>query len=162
VDLAEDGAGSKGGAVQLYAQARSGDTICDVSSGGLEGSDYSWLACDARSRVGWFTINGGGPVPSALRHDRAFIETHEGALAAWVRGMGGRFEFGAGDSMWLDAASAGIFAFDWEPAADRYVLRERPPAPVSMVSLPPELRAVLTVRLATNFLSGAVSRDLIG
>lgn len=131
-----------------------------MSSRWLEGTDYSWLACDANSRVGWFTINGGGPVPDLLRRDTTFIDTHERALGAWIRAAGGRFEFGAGDSMWREAASAGVFPVDWERAAGRYELRARPLAPMTAVSLPSELSDLLTVRLATDFLLGEVSREV--
>lgn len=124
----------------------------------LDGTDYSWLAVDARNAVGWFTVNGSGFVPDLLRDDPDQMKLHEIRLGHWVRSLGKPFRFGAGYSMWDDVAACGVYPFDFEESAQKYLPVAQPPVLVLVDELPFEVREVLVVRLPTaRFAEGAVS-----
>jgi hypothetical protein len=124
------------------------------------GTDYSWLAADADDSVGWFSLNMSGPVPDLLCDDPDRMLQHEERLGTWVRSMGWPFQFGAGDSMWRDAAAIGVYPFDFDDKAQQYRLVAPPASPVRVSQVSPDVREMLVVRLATaRFSTGIVTTE---
>jgi hypothetical protein len=122
----------------------------------FDGTDHSWLAVDADGSIGWFTVNGSGPVPETVRSQPDELLGHEERLARWVRASGRAFEFGAGDSMWRDAAAIGIYPFDFDDVSQRYTLVARPRDAVRITDAPVEIRSALVVSLPCRFTTGCV------
>jgi hypothetical protein len=124
------------------------------------GTDYSWLALDGRDAVGWLSLNMCGPVPERLCEDPDGMLEHEARLGVWVRSTGRAFRFGAGDSMWRDAAAVGVFPFDFDDKAQEYRLVVTPGRPVTGADVPSDLRELLVVKLVTaDFSQGFVTPE---
>lgn len=104
-------------------------------------SDESWLAVDTAGHVGWFTVNGAGPVLLRPGVDAAHLFAAEEAFGQWLRSEGHHFTFGDA-GQWRAAAAAGIFAFDHH-ASEGYKLVARPTNPRTVDALPRELADVV-------------------
>jgi hypothetical protein len=126
------------------------------------GTDYSWLALDRHGLVGWFSLNNSGPVPQRLCEDPDGMLEHEVRLGEWVKSTGRPFQFGAGDSMWRDAAAVGVFPFDFDDKAQKYRVVAMPTSPVRPDDMPSNLRDLLVVQLATaEFVLGFVTPEQV-
>jgi hypothetical protein len=80
----------------------------------------------------------------------------------WIRSTGLGFEFGNGDAMWRDAATTGVYPFDFNDREQQYRTLVAPTAPITVVELPPSVLQVVTVTLpAADFASGIVSREQV-
>jgi hypothetical protein len=125
----------------------------------LAGSDFSWIGIDTAGRLGWFTLKGVGPAPTALEGDPSALISAEASMARWVRANGRAFEFGAGDTMWHDVAALGVFAFDFCGPADEYRAVAVPKSP--LLDPPVDLEAVAVQLSAADFGIGCVSRTVL-